>query len=174
MSAGTTVAGVIVFLLGAVCLLQLYGMVALPIDLAVVSVYLTTLGALVLFGAITIIGLGLMVGGLATTDDDRAATAAAVVAEPTVVREVVVDRPVPSAAFYPSLSGLELQILRLRSQGEGAAAISRSTGVSEEIVSEKLTKLYAEGYTTETGALTEKGFDAIQSTSAQYARTSQS
>jgi vacuolar-type H+-ATPase subunit B/Vma2 len=149
-------------------------MVALPIDLAVVSLYLTTLGALGLFGAITIIGLGLMVGGLATMGDDRTTTTTAVPTGPTAVRQVVVGRSVPTAGFYPSLSGLELQVLRLRSQGEGAAAISRSTGVSEGIVSEKLTKLYAQGYTTESGALTEKGFDAIQGPSAQYAPTNQS
>jgi DNA-binding CsgD family transcriptional regulator len=159
LSAGTVVAGVIAFVLGAVGLLQLYGRVMLPFDLAIVSVYLTTLGALLLFGAIAVIGLGLIIGGIATIDEPETVV---VTPAPTVVREVVVNQPVPAVAAYPTLSELEVSILRLLSQGKTDAEMATATGVSTAIISEKVTKLYAEGYITEKRALTEKGFEAVQ------------
>ncbi len=66
MSGGTVVAGVIAFFLGVIGLLQMYQKTVLPINLAIVSVYLTTLGVLVLFGVIALVGVGLVVGGLVT------------------------------------------------------------------------------------------------------------
>jgi len=83
--------------------MQLYGYTVVPVDLAVVGVYLTTLGALLLFGAITVIGLGLIIGGLATLGEREVVT----VAQPTVVREVVVlNRPIPNGPIYTAAAPL--------------------------------------------------------------------
>jgi hypothetical protein len=127
-----------------------------------VSVYLTTLGALIIFGAITAVGLGLIAGGLATLGEREVVT----VTEPTVIREVVVNQPIRTAVIYPALSELELSVLRLLSQGKNEGEIANATGVALPIVSEKVMKLYIEGYTTEKHALTEKGFEAVQHAAA--------
>jgi hypothetical protein len=139
--------------------MQLYGYTVVPVDLAVVGVYLTTLGALLLFGAITVIGLGLIIGGLATLGEREVVT----VAQPTVVREVVVlNRPIPNGSIYTAApSELDLTVLRLLSQGRNEGEIASVTGVALPIISEKITELYVEGYITEKRALTEKGFEAV-------------
>jgi hypothetical protein len=163
MSAGTVLAGLIVSALGLVGLMQLYGYAVLPFDLAVVGVYLTTLGALLLFGAITVVGLGLIIGGLATPGAREVVT----VNQPTLVREVVVlNQPVPSSSVYAAPSELDLSVLRLLSQGRNEGEIASATGVALPIISEKVTKLYVEGYITENRALTEKGFEAVQHSAA--------
>ena len=159
MSAGTVLAGLIVSALGLVGLMQLYGYTVVPFNLAVVGVYLTTLGALLLFGAITVVGLGLIIGGLATLGDREVVT----VGQPTTVREVVIlNQPIPAATVYAAPSELDLSILRLLSQGKNEGEIASVTGVALPIISQKITKLYVEGYITENRALTEKGFEAVQ------------
>jgi hypothetical protein len=47
------------------------GRIVLPINLSVLSVYLTTLGAEIMFGAIAIIGFGVMIGGIASMGDEE-------------------------------------------------------------------------------------------------------
>jgi hypothetical protein len=163
MSAGTVLAGLIVSALGLVGLMQLYGYAVLPFNLAVVGVYLTTLGALLLFGVITVVGLGLIIGGLATLGDREVIT----VGQPTLVREVVVlNQPVPTSGVYAAPSELDLSVLRLLSQGRNEGEIASATGVALPIISEKVTKLYVGGYITENRALTEKGFEAVQHSAA--------
>jgi hypothetical protein len=71
MSAGDVVAGAIVLLLGAVGFMAIDGRIVLPIKLSVLSVYLTTLGAEIMFGAIAIIGFGVMIGGIASMGDEE-------------------------------------------------------------------------------------------------------
>jgi|GEM_PF-2496833 hypothetical protein len=71
MSAGDVVAGAIVLLLGAVGFMAIDGRIVLPINLSVLSVYLTTLGAEIMFGAIAIIGFGVMIGGIASMGDEE-------------------------------------------------------------------------------------------------------
>ena len=162
MSAGTAVAGVIALALGAVGLLQLYGYYVVSVNLAIISTYLSFDGALVLFGAIAVIGLGLLIGGLATLGEPE--TPKAVVEKEVVV---VQPTPAPAPAVYGALSELELSILRLLSRGKNEEEIARGTGVSRPIVSEKMTKLHNEGYITGTHALTEKGFVALRAADSQ-------
>lgn len=64
-------AGAIVLLLGAVGFMAIDGRIVLPINLSVLSVYLTTLGAEIMFGAIAIIGFGVMIGGIASMGDEE-------------------------------------------------------------------------------------------------------
>jgi len=71
MSAGEVVAGAIVLLLGAFGLLAVLERFVLPVNLGVLSIYLTTLGATIMFGAIAIVGFAVMIGGLASIDDDE-------------------------------------------------------------------------------------------------------
>jgi len=71
MSAGDVVAGAIVLLLGAVGFMAIDGRIVLPINLSVLSTYLTTLGAEIMFGAIAIIGFGVMIGGIASMGDEE-------------------------------------------------------------------------------------------------------
>ncbi len=155
LSAGTVVAGAIALLLGAVGLLELYGHTVVPVNLAIVSAYLTTDGALLLFGAIAVVGIGLMVGGLVSLGDEEAPVT-------EVQKEVVVVQPVPSSAAYEALSELELSILRSLSQGRSEEEIAASTGVAPSIVSEKVAKLQSMGYITDKHALTERGFEALR------------
>ena len=75
-------AGAIVLLLGAVGFMAIDGRIVLPINLSVLSVYLTTLGAEIMFGAIAIIGFGVMIGGIASMGDEEPTRT---VAERTVV-----------------------------------------------------------------------------------------
>src|ERR1022692_735095 len=101
MSAGTALAGLIVSALGLVGLMQMYGYAVLPFNLAIVSVYLTTLGAVLLFAAIAVVGLSPIIGGLATLGKMEVVT----VIQPTVVREVVVlNQPITTAAVYAAPS----------------------------------------------------------------------
>jgi len=186
MSAGTVFAGVIAFLLGAVGLLQLYGRAVVPVNLAVVSAYLTFEGALVLFGVIAIVGLGLIIGGLVTLGEEEPRTVVVEKAvQPSVVPPtVVVTQPVVGASSgatptgvvtgYPPLSELEFTVLRYVSQGKREDEIVRMTGVSREVISEKMTALYSKGYITDKHTLTERGFEALQQTDAQrvYAQPS--
>ena len=178
-------AGVIVFLLGLVGLLELYGRGVIPVNLAVVSTYLTFTGALVLFGAIAIIGLGLIIGGLATLGEEeptkvvveRPAQPAVVppvvvVTQPAVMSQPVIAPPAQGATprvvtAYAAPSDLEISVLRYLSQGKKADEIAQRTGVSDAAISEKMTKLYTEGYTTEQHALTEKGFEALRLADSQ-------
>ena len=159
MSAGAALAGLIVSALGLVGLMQVYGYAVLPFNLAIVSVYLTTLGAVLLFAAIAVVGLSPIIGGLATLGKMEVFT----VIQPTVVREVVVlNQPITTAAVYAAQSELDLSVLRFLSQGRNEREIANMTGVALPIISEKMTKLYVEGYITEKRALTEKGFEAVQ------------
>jgi hypothetical protein len=152
MRAGTIVAGVIVFLLGLAGLAELFGEAFLPFSLAIVSAYLTTLGALILFAAITLIGLGLIIGGT--------------VARPTVVvaSGVVATEPIGTRVVYEVLSDLELTVLRYLSQGKNASEVSNITGVANSTISEKITVLRTRGYITDKNTLTEKGFEALHPT----------
>jgi hypothetical protein len=152
MRAGTIVAGVIVFLLGLAGLAELFGEAFLPFSLAIVSAYLTTLGALILFAAITLIGLGLIIGGT--------------VARPTVVvaSGVVATEPIGTRVVYEVLSDLELTVLRYLSQGKNASEVSNITGVANSTISEKITVLRTRGYITDKNTLTEKGFEALHRT----------
>jgi hypothetical protein len=150
------VAGAIALLLGAVGLMQVFGSAILPFDLGIVSAYLTTEGAILLFGAIAVVGLLLMIGGLVTLGERE---------NPTVVQPAVVQQPALVAAqatTYPVLSSLELSILRFVSQGVKPGEIASKTGVSESLVREKIVKLRAEGYMTENNTLTEKGFEVLR------------
>ena len=160
MSAGTAVAGVIALALGALGLLQLYGYQIVSVNLAIISTYLSFDGALVLFGAIAVIGLGLLIGGLATLGESETP-------RPVVQKEVVVVQPNPAPVVYAALSELELSVLRLLSQGKNEGEIAQGTGVSRPIVSEKVAKLRSEGYITDTHALTEKGFEALRTADSQ-------
>jgi DNA-binding transcriptional ArsR family regulator len=153
MRAGTIVAGIIVLFLGLAGFAELRGDPVLPFSLAIISVYLTPIGTLVLFMAITVIGLGLIVVGLVTSEPK-------VVAE----REVLVAQPVGSRVVYETLSELDLAILRYHSQGKNAHEISRIIGVDHLTVTEKMAKLRALGYLTEKDALTEKGYEALRRT----------
>lgn len=157
MSASTAVAGVIVFLLGLVGLLQLYGRALLPVDLAVVSVYLTTDGALLLFAALTLLGIGLIVGGVATIGESERAA-------PLTEKEkdVVVMQPGPSAVVYNALSDFELSVLRFLSNGKSEEEIASATGVDKPIIAQKIAKLRDLGYITDTNKLTEKGYEALR------------
>ncbi|MDA4114022.1 MAG: hypothetical protein OK474_08250 [Thaumarchaeota archaeon] len=158
MSAGTVLAGLIVSALGLVGLMQLYGFAVLPFNLAVVDVYLTTLGAVLLFGAIAIVGLGLVIGGLATIGEREVAR----VSEPTIIREVVLNQPIRTVTAYAALSELDLSILQLLSQGRNEGEIASVTGVALPIISEKIARLYIGGFITEKRALTERGFEAVR------------
>jgi hypothetical protein len=80
---GEFVAGAIALVIGAFGLLAVLGRVVLPINLAVLSVYLTQTGAIVMFAAIAIIGFGLLIGGLVDMAGDDVHTT-------TVTKEVVV------------------------------------------------------------------------------------
>ena len=64
-------AGAIVLLLGAVGFMAIDGRIVLPFNLTVLSVYLTTLGAEIMFVAIAIIGFAVMIGGLASMGDEE-------------------------------------------------------------------------------------------------------
>ena len=75
-------AGAIVLLLGAVGFMAIDGRIVLPINLSVLSTYLTTLGAEIMFGAIAIIGFGVMIVGIASMGDEEPTRT---VAERTVV-----------------------------------------------------------------------------------------
>ena len=169
MSAGTVVAGIIALFLGAAGLLELYGRPILPFSIAIVSAFITPFGALVLFGVIALIGLGLIVGGLVWNEPKVV---------PEVRKEVVVVSPTPQViapvvapvavpVAYETLSDLEITILRYLSEGKDAREISKLTGVAHPTISEKLAKLYGEGYITEKHALTEKGFEALRRAGTQ-------
>jgi membrane-bound ClpP family serine protease len=71
MSARDVVAGAIVLLLGAVGFMAIDGRIALSINLSVLSVYFTTLGAEIMFGAIAIIGFAVRIGGIASMGDEE-------------------------------------------------------------------------------------------------------
>jgi DNA-binding CsgD family transcriptional regulator len=161
LSGSTVAAGVIVFLLGVVGLLQLFGVAIIPFDLAVIGVFLTTLGAILLFGAIALVGIVLIVGGLAATGPKPVER----VAHPTAVTPVVLAQPVPTATTTPGtriLSDLEIVTLRYASQGRRPGEIAAATGVSESIILDKLAMLRAEGYLTDKNGLSEKGFEALR------------
>lgn len=120
--------------------MELYGYTVLPFDLAIVSTYLTMLGALLLFGAIAVVGLGLIVGGLATMGEESP--------RPVVEKEVVVMQPAPSTVVYEALTELELSILRFLSQGKSEDEVAKETGVERSIISDKIAKLQNRGYIT--------------------------
>jgi membrane-bound ClpP family serine protease len=158
MSGPTVIAGAIAFLLGLVGLLELYGRAVVPVDLAIVSVVLTADGALFLFAAITLIGIGLIVGGIATLGDEQR-----VVVPPRQLKsQVVVVQPSPSGVVYETLSELELSVLRLLSQGKSEDEIATSTGVEKSVVSEKIAKLQSQDYITDKHTLTVKGLEALR------------
>lgn len=161
LSGSTVVAGLIVFLLGVVGLLQLFGVAIIPFDLAVVSAFLTVTGAIILFGAIALVGIVLIVSGLATVGEPRR------IVEPAVVQPVVVAAPVAAGTVVAApaarvLSDLELVTLRDTSQGKSAREIASATGVSEPIVMDKVAMLRAEGYLTDKNTLTEKGYEVLR------------
>jgi len=173
MSAGTVVAGLIALFLGAAGLLELYGRPILPFSIAIVSAFITPFGALVLFGVIALIGLGLIVGGLVWNEHkvvpEVRKEVIIVSATPQVIAPVVapVVAPVAVPVAYETLSDLEITILRYLSEGKEAREISKLTGVAHQTISEKLAKLNGEGYITEKHALTEKGFEALRRAGTQ-------
>lgn len=69
MNASTALAGAIAFLVGALGLLSLSGVQVLPFSLAVVSTLVTAPGAIVLYGVITLVGIGLTIAGLVGADE---------------------------------------------------------------------------------------------------------
>jgi hypothetical protein len=157
MSAGTVVAGVITFLLGLAGLAEIFGRPVLPFSLAVVSFYITPLGALLLFAVIAILGLGLIIGGI--VEGDRKV----VVAEPVAAQPVVVAAPgtVPAPVGY-ALTDLDITILRYLSQGKDAHYVSKVTHVDRPTISEKIARLQAYGYVTSRHTLTEKGYEVLR------------
>ena len=96
----------------------------------------------------------MIIGGLATLGDREVVT----VGQPTTVREVVIlNQPIPAATVYAAPSELDLSILRLLSQGKNEGEIASVTGVALPIISQKITKLYVEGYITENRVLPRRG-----------------
>jgi Mn-dependent DtxR family transcriptional regulator len=168
LSASTAVAGVIVFLLGAVGLLEMRGSAVVPVNLAIISTYLTTTGAYVLFGAIALVGLGLIIGGIATIGDKPRVVQTeppVVLAQPIVAQmgsTPVAQVAAPAQLGYEVLSDLDILVLRYLSWGKKPGEIAGATGVSEQIVSEKIARLQMDGYITDGHALTEKGFEALR------------
>jgi biotin operon repressor len=181
MGAGSILAGLIVGFLGVFGLLALFGYAVLPLNLASVSVILSTDGALVLYGAMAVIGIALIVDGASgpePRDEDTLTVseikklglterAQVVVVAPPV--QAVPQGAVPAVVYpnLPALSDLDLAILHRLSERKSRKEVARDTGVSEEIVSEKVDRLRAEGYVAEGDALTEKGYSAIHSTSPE-------
>jgi hypothetical protein len=146
MGAGSVVAGVIVFVLGAAGLISLAGYMVPPLNLASVAVLFTRDGAFVLYGAIAVIGIALIVTG-------------GIEEKPPVV--VVTSKETP-AVVVSGLTSLELTILRSFSIRKSRKEIAKETGVSEKVISEKADKLRTEGFVTSGDALTEKGYEAIR------------
>src|SRR5690242_7849845 len=126
MRAGTIVAGVIVFLLGLAGLAELFGEALLPFSLAVVSIYLTSFGALVLFGVIIIIGLGLIIDGVIPEGS-----------KVVVANGVVVAEPLGTRVAYQALSDPEFAVLLYLSQGKNPIEISNIMGVPDSTISQK-------------------------------------
>ena len=141
-------------MLGLVGLIELYGNAIIPVNLAIVSAYLTRTGAFVLFGGIALIGIGLIIGGLATMGEEEP--------KPIVQKEVVVVQPSSIGVGYDVLSDLELSVLRLLYQGKNEEEITRTTGVACPIIADKIRRLYELGYITDKNALTEKGYEALR------------
>jgi DNA-binding CsgD family transcriptional regulator len=161
MSLGTSLAGVITFFLGLAGLLDYYGHPVLPFSLTVVSVLFTPAGTLLLFGFITVIGVGLIVGGFVEGEEETKLTVRDVQKLGLTRKEVAVV-PAGNQVLVEALSELDVVILRCLSQGKDEKEISKLTGVSRVTITEKMTKLYAHGYITEEHSLTEKGFEALR------------
>jgi hypothetical protein len=161
MSLGTSLAGVITFFLGLAGLLDYYGHPVLPFSLTVISVLFTSAGALLLFGFITVIGAGLIIGGFVEGEEETKLTVRDLQKLGLTKKEVVV---VPAGNQVPveTLSELDVVVLRNLSQGKDEQEISKLTGVSRVTIAEKMTTLYAHGYITEEHSLTEKGFEALR------------
>jgi DNA-binding CsgD family transcriptional regulator len=157
MGFGTVVSGLITFVLGFLVLADIYGTRVLPFSMAAVGILLTRTGALVLFGAMVVIGVALIVNG--AVSDDRA----------IIVREV--DKAVGKRVAYDTLSELDLTILRLLSQKKNAKQISEITRVDHHVISKKILRLRMEGYITEKDELTEKGFEALRRTEVVIAKS---
>ena len=152
MGAGDVVAGVIVSFLGLAGLADIYGESVLPFHPSSIGILLSPFGALVVFAAMAAIGVALIIGGAL---DNR---------PEVIVREsktpVAVARSGTSGS-HSALPDLDLAILRYVSQRKSEKEISDLIGVDNRIVSEKITKLRAEGYLTDKNELTEKGFGTM-------------
>lgn len=59
------------------------------------------------------------------------------------------------------LSALELTILEMLSRKKDENEIANATGVSPPLISQKIGKLFEDGYITDGKYLTEKGFEAL-------------
>jgi Winged helix-turn-helix DNA-binding len=177
MGAGSVLAGFIVLLLGVAGLLSVFGYVILPLDLASISLLFTRDGAIVLYGAMAVIGIGVMADvGPSESPREREGTltisevqrlgltkpqvvVVAQTAQPALGRSVTV--------IEPELATLDLTILRGLSRRESRKEIARDTGLSEKVVSERVDKLRSEGYIDAGDMPTEKGYEAIRLTGYQ-------
>lgn len=163
MGASTVLAGAITFLIGALGLLDVFGVHILPFSLAVISALVTTLGAIVLFGVIALVGVGLMIAGLVGADETTVVTKEPVVVEPAVVvTQPFTAEVTGTPRYYPTLSDLELATLRYLARGQKPGEIAQSTGVSETIINDKVERLRQGGYITADNSLTEKGFETLR------------
>jgi hypothetical protein len=164
MSASTALAGAITFVIGALGLLDVFGVHILPFSLAVIGTLVTTAGAIVLFGLITLVGIGLMIAGLVGADETHVVTTRQ---QPVIEPAVVIAQPLTAEVtgtprINPTLSDLELATLRYLARGQKPGEIAKATGVSEAIIIEKVERLRLGGYVTADNALTEKGFETLR------------
>jgi predicted transcriptional regulator len=61
----------------------------------------------------------------------------------------------------PELSTLDLTILKELPEGKNLMQIASITGVSIQVIEERLHKLFTQGYLTDSHALTKKGQEAL-------------
>ena len=162
MSASTALAGAITFAIGALGLLDVFGVHILPFSMAVISTLVTTAGAIVLFGLITLVGIGLIIGGLAGADETTVTTQPVVVEPAVVVSQPITAEVMETPRANPTLSDLELTTLRYLARGRKPGEIAQTTGVSEAVISEKVDRLRLGGYITADNTLTEKGFETLR------------
>lgn len=117
MSASTALAGAITFLVGALGLLSLSGVQVLPFSLAVISTLVTAQDAVVLYGILTLVGIGLTIAGLVGADETPRTTTQPVGVEPAVVVSRPLTAEVRATQVNPTLSDLELTALRYLARG---------------------------------------------------------
>ena len=176
MGAGSVVAGFIVLVLGAAGLLSVFGYMVPPLNLASITILFTRNGAILLYGAMAVIGIALMAdagsGGSNKRKEDVLTVSEVQKLGLTDKPQVVLVGQAAQPAFagrtltiLPSeLSVLDLAILRRLSERQSRKEIARNTGVSENVVSERVDELRSEGYVTSEGELTQKGYEAIRPT----------
>jgi hypothetical protein len=178
---GSTIAGLVVFVLGLVGLAQMLGYPVVPFSLNL-SAYLTDTGAFVLFTFITVVGIGAMASGLATPDEARFSESDLADLRQTASEIRAARRGVPLPVYRAGpalpqdlLSELEVTILWNVSQGrDSVPALSRTTGVDPMIVSRRMGGLRDLGYLTADDKLTERGFDELSLRQPRLVTTSTS